>query len=140
NAGEAVITIINAISGATSLSVQQNKANLTDPLSFGQSATSGILPTGQMSLSIQTGAATSTAYDIELKEQTHYTLVLTGKADKVSVASFSTAAPGRTPIRAINASEALSSVDVYLDTVLLTGKVEFGRQAERQNWISGDHT
>ncbi|MEO8609765.1 MAG: DUF4397 domain-containing protein [Chloroflexota bacterium] len=140
NVGESVITLINAVSGTANISVQQNNANLTDPLPFGQGATSGILPVGSMALNIQTGTATPTPYNIELKTQQHYTLVITGQADKVSVASFSTNAPGRATIRAINASEALSSVDVYLDSTLLAGKVEFGRQAERQNWISGDYT
>ena len=140
NAGESVITIINAIADPAKVSVQQNNANLTNPVPFGQSATSGILPAGSMSLSLQTGATTPTTYDIELKEQQHYTLVLTGQADKISVANFSTAAPGRATVKAINTSEALSSVDVYLDNILLEGKVEFGRQGQRQNWISGNYT
>ena len=137
NAGESVVTVIDGVSGATNITVQLNNANITDPLTFGQSTTSGILPIGDTSFSIQTGTGTPTPYDLKLKEQQHYTLVLTGQADKVSVASFSTTAPGRATIRAINASEALSSVDVYLDSTLLAGNVEFGRQGERQDWISG---
>jgi hypothetical protein len=139
NAGESVVSVINAVSGAANFSIQQDNGNVIDPIPFGQSATSGILPSGETSFSIQTGAAAPTAYEIELTEQQHFTLILTGQPDKVSVASFSTAAPGRTGIRAINASETLDSVDVYLDSTLLAGKVEFGRQAQRQNWISGDY-
>jgi hypothetical protein len=139
NSGESVVTVIDAVSDAANVSIQQNSANIIDPLTFGQTATSGILPAGTTSLSIQTGGATPTTYDVDLKEQQHYTLVLSGQTDKVAVASFSTHAPGRSTVRAINASESIGSVDVYLDSSLLASKVDFGRQSERQDWISGEY-
>src|SRR5262249_12906888 len=108
--------------------------------SFGQIATSAVLPAGKTTLSIQAGSAAPTSYDIDLKEQQHYTLVVDGTGNAVSIVSFSSLAPGRVAVRAINASHAINSVDVYLGDTLLNGKVEFGRPTERQNVVSGQYT
>jgi len=138
NEGESIITLINAVSGASDVTIQQNDTNLTDPIPFGQSVNTAVLPSGATSLSIQAGGSTTT-YDIDLEERQHYTLILAGQADQVNVASFSTPAPGRTAVRTINASETLGAVDVYLDDTLLAGGAEFSRPSPRQNMISGDY-
>jgi hypothetical protein len=137
NPGESAITVINAISGASSVSLQQNGADLTSALTFGQNATSGILPSGATSLTIETG--TATPYEIELQEQQAYTLVLTGQSDNVLVASYSTQAPGRATVRAVNALESNTTVDIYLDDTLFAATLEYARPTERQNIISGDY-
>ncbi len=139
NPGESAISVINAVSGAASVSLRQNGADLTNALAFGQSATSGILPSGVASLTIESGAGSATPYEIDLQEQQAYTLVLTGQSDAVSVASYSTQAPGRATVRAVNALESNTPIDVYLDDALFAQAVEFARPTQRQNIVSGDY-
>jgi|GEM_PF-1000653 len=141
NAGESVITFVQAIAGPNAVTVRQDEASITDSaVPFGQSYTTRVLPSGATTLHIDTGSGTATTYPIDLQEQQQYTLVLSGGADALAVAQYATAAPGRTRVRAINASEPIGAVDVYLDEMPLADGIAFGRPTDWQDLISGDYT
>ncbi|MBZ0283539.1 MAG: DUF4397 domain-containing protein [Anaerolineae bacterium] len=140
NSGESIITLINAASDTTAIKLQQNGQDLTTPIPFGQTITTGTLPTGEVVLVFYSGETKLLDYPTELEAQQAYTLILGGSTSQPNITLFSVNAPTRTSARAINASSEIGTVDVYLNETLLAGVVEFGRPTERQNIISGEYT
>ncbi len=138
NENESIITILNAVSGTSSVAVQQNNTDLVEAIPFGEIRTSGILPSGDTSLTLQAGEQ-SQAFNINLQEKHHYFLILAGNTTSISIASFSDQTPGRAEVRAINASEALPAVDVYVDQTLIAERAEFGRPTSRQTINAGQY-
>lgn len=139
NAGESIITVINTIPDTANVQVKRDNADLTRALAFGETETTGALPSGQTPLTLQT-ASTATPYAIQLEAGQHYTLILGGTAGEIQVASTARHAPGRATVRAIHASQQLNNLDIYLDDELLVGNAAFGRPTEWRDVIAGDYT
>lgn len=140
NSGESVITLINAAAEVSEIKLLQNGQDLTTSVPFGQAATTGTLPAGEIVLSFYSGANKLLDYTTQLEAQRAYTLILGGSSSLPQATIFSVTAPTRTNIRAINGSTELGLVDIYLNETLLVSKAEFGRPTERQSLISGNYT
>jgi hypothetical protein len=138
NPGESIITVMNAIPLSENVEILLGTNSLTSSIPFGETVITPVLPSGDTRLELQAGDVRQT-YDTTLEEGRHYTLVLTGSPENISVASFSSAAPGRATVRAINASSAVSQVDFYLNDTLIAERAALGRPAPRQNFISGQY-
>lgn len=138
--GQSIITFINVLASGEQAMMRQNNADLTTSIGSGQTATTGLLPAGASTFEFASQGTKLLDYDSALKERKHYTFILAGTAAAPSVVELSFDAPGRTSVRALNASPSLDPIDVYLDDQPINTSVVFGRSTDPQNRIAGDYT
>lgn len=140
NKGESIVHVIHAVTGSGAVGLRDGSNDVISPVNFGQSATTAILPAASTTLEFTSDGKKLIDFNADLQERTNYTLILAGHIESPSVISFKASAPGRSTVRAINASPQINSIDLYLDKTLLLSGVDYGRQTDRQNVISGQHT
>ncbi len=163
------ISVINAIPSAPEISVRQvsdqvteevgdqteEPAGMGEPLvsavGFGQRSTSVDVPTVQTVLDFEIDGETVFSYPFNPLPRTDYILVFYGnlvtsaaeEAEAVpqyGVLAYDHLVPGRAQLRAINASTATTSLDVYLNGQLFSPNVGVNSAGERQSIPDGQYT
>lgn len=134
NSGESRVNVIHAVPRGVDFVLREGNNNLTAPVSFGQQSTPVILPSGIKNMIFLAGGNVLQTAAVDLRPRHNHTLILLGRGEdpsSLAVIEFSTRVTGRTTVRVINGSTALSSIDVTLNDALLAQNVGFGRASER---------
>lgn len=136
NQGQSRLTFINAVSGDPDFTVE---ANTTLSLPAGELSAPMLFISGDTSLIFQSAATQPFEYPISLQERTGYTLILAGETNNPTIIQMQAAVPGFASIRAINASESIGAIDVYLDNDLLAAQLPYTNAGERQEHPAGSY-
>lgn len=140
NAGESIITAINATIDGSQTTLRNGETDITVALQNGEQVTTPILATDDNPrISFQIGSGTVN-FDEDLKERQDYTLIAAGSAAQPAIISFRTTAPSRVAVRALNASAEIAAIDIYLGETLLNSNAGYGRPTERKSFASGEYT
>jgi hypothetical protein len=135
DAGQSRVTMIHALPDAPPITVLQNGVPLTSPIPFGSAAYPIVMASGTQELTYRADNGVTINHTLELQDRFNYVLVLAGSVfDEENLRFIETRsrAPGRASIRAVNASAAITPVDVYLNDNLLAANLEYTRTGERQ--------
>ncbi|GAB4509470.1 MAG: hypothetical protein OHK0046_04510 [Anaerolineae bacterium] len=136
------VNLIHAVARGPAITLQQNGVDLTAALDFGQQSAPVVLPVGEQTLTIQSGAQTITTFNDNLRERTTYTLVLAGNAaDAASLflIDFNERVEGRARLRFLNAAEPLGTVDVYLNDQPVVQNLSAQQTSEQQILPTGTY-
>lgn len=140
NAGESIITAINATVDGSAVTLRNGETDITVALKNGEQVTTPILTTeDNPRIAFQIGTGTVN-FDEALREQQNYTLIAAGSATRPAIISFHTSAPSRVAVRALNASAEVPSIDIYLGEALLNSNAGYGRPTERKPFASGEYS
>jgi Domain of unknown function (DUF4397) len=140
NAGESIITAINATIDGSQTILRNGETDITVALKNGEQVTTPILATDDNPrISFQIGSGTVN-FDEDLRERQNYTLIAAGSTAQPTIIRFRTTAPSRVAVRALNASAEVASIDVYLGETLLNSNAGYGRPTERKSFASGEYT
>ncbi|MAS34428.1 MAG: hypothetical protein CL610_10500 [Anaerolineaceae bacterium] len=134
-ANQSRVTVIHAIPDGPPLTMQQNGADLTVPMSFGNAAFPVVLPAGETTLDFAVDGVNRLSYPINLREQFSYVLVIAGDAASIENATIiqtRNSVPGLVQIRAVHASPDIGPVDIFLNDEPLATNLEYTRASDRQ--------
>lgn len=137
NTDESAFTLVNALAGAETVGLTTADGGDYTGLSFGESRTIGLIPSGETAFSIQVNGRVSGSYDLNLVERTHYTLVLGGTAAQPAIAAYSLEAPPRATVTILNAAAVLTAVDVFLDDEFIQQSVIYARPSSAREVTAG---
>ncbi len=131
--GQTRIQVINALSGAAEIGMRSGDRVLLPALPNGQQSVGVTLASGDARLVFQQGDSVLLEYDANLRERSAVTLVLIGRAgDSASyqMIDYSTRVPGRARVRVINAAPELAALEVYLNSILVAGNIDYGGRSD----------
>lgn len=137
------LNLIHAIPDGPAVTIRQNGAAITTPVTFTQQSVPVSLLSGPSTVSVFTGETPMIDYAITLQERRSYTLILISDPldfNQVQVVEITNRVPGLTTLRGINMSPELLSADIYLNGTLYAGSLEYTRTTERQTIPSETYT
>jgi hypothetical protein len=138
--GQSRVTFINMIQSDEAFGLQHDGADLASPLNFTWASPDRIVPSGETTFDITQNTVGIIEYTVNLRERYEYHLILAGTPADPVIIFTQAAMPGRSHIRAINASSALPAVDIYLDDDLVAGNLEYTRATNRLMRPAGSYT
>ena len=126
------VTAIHAVPNSPEITMQQSGTSISVPMTFGNAAFPVILPPGDAALEFQMVGSAPLPYTLNLQERFSYVLVLAGTADNLTVIETRNPVAGLARVRAVNASAPIGPVDIYLDSALLVGALDYTRASDHQ--------
>lgn len=140
SASQSRVAVINAVAGATALTVTRGGTALLDNVPGGDTSAPVITPSGSADLVFAQGATTLLEKTLDLRERTSYTYVLIGQPQSPSLLRFETRVDGRASVRVIHAAS-VGSIAASLDgETPLTTDTPYGHASETKPMLAGSHT
>lgn len=138
------VRIIHAAPSQNAIIARSGGVDMAAPLALGDEMPAVTREAGPITISfVGDGGLAIGAYIGELRERFQYTLVVIddpGALDQVTTLVFETRTPGRTTLRAVNITQDVPSLDVYINGEPLALAVEYSRITDRQAIASGTTT
>ncbi|MBL8153900.1 MAG: DUF4397 domain-containing protein [Anaerolineae bacterium] len=138
SAGESAVVLVNALGDAAEAALQDSTGTTVASAPTGQFAAIPALPSGTTGLRLQVGS-TTLEVPVSLDAQRIYTVAVVGSSTNPAIVTYSDNAPGRIALRIVHAAVQVDALDLYLNDKLLSGRVEFGRPAPRQDIEAGEY-
>jgi hypothetical protein len=140
------VSVIHAVPAAAEVTVQQNGETIINPVGLGQRSENVELPNAETVLDFVIDGETVFSYPFNPLPRTDYMLVFHGRMsaeedvpDQYGVLAYDHLVSGRAEVRAINASTAATSLDIYLNGQLFSPNVGANSAGERQTIPDGQY-
>jgi hypothetical protein len=141
DANQSRISIINFVENVPNLNIRQNGIDIALPVVYGAQTIPANIPSGQSTITIQTGETVLSTEVLNLRERENTALFAYGNpATGVKLTRFNNRVAGRTTVRLINISPVATLIDVYLNDRLFFANADYGRMTDRQQIVAGDYT